>query len=176
MAISTVEDSPFRHLFISNDSPNDEEISRLTEICCQHDTIIDDLERQIQRLQEQIDQLHQEKERLLRTSKPYKPLLSGLRRMPDETLAHIFVYCLPELNAIMRCSEAPLALGRICRRWRRIAYDTPELWTSIHVFVPIEREGSEFWPALLDGMKAWLDRSGDLPLNISVAADPESLE
>jgi hypothetical protein len=176
MAVSTVEDSPFRHLFISNDSPNDEEISRLTEICCQHDTIIDDLERQIQCLQGQIDQLHEEKERLLKTVKPYKPLLSGLRRMPDETLAHIFVYCLPELNAIMRCSEAPLALGRICRRWRSIAYNTPKLWTSIHIFVPIEREGSEFWPALLDGMKAWLDRSGDLPLNISVAADPGSLE
>jgi hypothetical protein len=71
--------------------------------------------------------------------------------------------------------NAPLLLGQICSRWRDIALSTPALWNSIRLGA-WERLGLPL--AKMPLIKAWLGRSGNLPLSIQIyhfeAATPTS--
>jgi hypothetical protein len=170
----TVSESPFRHLFLSNSSPSSEELLQITQICTEHDEALDGLDRQIQRLEEELRCLRVEQGRLLTLKQSHEHLLSPLRRMPDDALQAIFMSCLPKLprKPAMHClSEAPILLGHICQRWRKLVYANPQLWTRIHVDVPSQRDECDHWLARLNGMKEWLDRSGNLPLHISLSAE-----
>ncbi|KAF7363894.1 hypothetical protein MSAN_01047400 [Mycena sanguinolenta] len=55
---------------------------------------------------------------------------------PPETLAEIFLFCLPFHRGghpiIPNPNEAPLVLCAVCRQWRNIALDTPYLWRSLY--------------------------------------------
>ncbi|KAJ7919666.1 hypothetical protein B0H13DRAFT_2656613 [Mycena leptocephala] len=57
----------------------------------------------------------------------------GFDSIPAELVAAIFQHCLPNPSDHLWPSslEAPLLLAQICRRWREICLDTPNLWTSI---------------------------------------------
>jgi hypothetical protein len=169
MTEATVSDSPFRHLFLSNDAPNDEEVAEIRKICAEHDSALGSLNQEIERVEEQLRQLQLERERILAASGSHKSLLSPLRRIFPELLQYIFTLCLPRnRNPVMHRSEAPLLFGRVCRGWRALAYGTAILWSSIHVVVPTSRKEPRDWRVLLDGMKAWLARSSPAPLRISI--------
>ncbi|KAF9446247.1 hypothetical protein P691DRAFT_674016, partial [Macrolepiota fuliginosa MF-IS2] len=45
---------------------------------------------------------------------------AATRVVPPEILSEIFVI-----------AATPLRLGAVCSRWREVAWDTPELWTTI---------------------------------------------
>ena len=69
--------------------------------------------------------------------------------------------------------HAPLLLGRICKQWRDITYNTAEFWSAVHVVIPWasqpKRRRLKF-----DAFKGWLSRSGDHPLCISLYVSCES--
>ncbi|KAJ7772175.1 hypothetical protein B0H16DRAFT_1409618, partial [Mycena metata] len=99
--------------------------------------------------------------------KPYHDLISPLRSMPPEILQEIFMACLPtEHYAIMDTSQAPLLFGRVCSSWRSISLSTPTLWSSIHIVPsaigPFESNDK------FASLQAWLQRSGNCPLSISI--------
>ncbi|KAJ6565370.1 hypothetical protein B0H10DRAFT_2113122 [Mycena sp. CBHHK59/15] len=83
------------------------------------------------------------------------PVLS----LPPEITMEVFRCCLPS-DSMPRPSpfKAPLLLAQICRQWRRIALNTPNLWRSL-VF------GDE---SSVEILKLWLSRAGNLPLNYSL--------
>ncbi|KAJ7192405.1 hypothetical protein GGX14DRAFT_315439, partial [Mycena pura] len=59
----------------------------------------------------------------------HKALGSPAHRLPPELIGQIFLHCLPHRsNALMRTSEAPLLLCRICSVWRAVALSLPRLW------------------------------------------------
>ncbi|KAJ7623908.1 hypothetical protein DFH06DRAFT_1230570 [Mycena polygramma] len=76
----------------------------------------------------------------------------------------------------MSASEMPVLLGRICSSWRAISISTPRLWASLHIVRPsrppshsselqsFEKKCSQ----RLETLKAWLCRSGNCPLSISL--------
>ncbi|KAJ3757000.1 hypothetical protein EV360DRAFT_84431 [Lentinula raphanica] len=67
----------------------------------------------------------------------HRALLCPARRVPEDVLAEIFVHCLPtDRHAIRSLQESPLLLTIICRDWRRIAFNSPRLWSSLHIFLP----------------------------------------
>jgi hypothetical protein len=168
----TTAESSFLHLIQSNDPPNEEELLQIQEICRVPDGAIADIDQEIQSLEKKIDELREQKDRLVMSAKAHKTILSPLRRASTEVLQCIFAFCLPtKRNPVMHHSEAPVLLGRVCHRWRQVAYETPELWNAIHIVVPEQREGSKRWRSLYTEMKRWLDRSGELPLRISVDAE-----
>ena len=68
----------------------------------------------------------------------------------------------------MHVSEVPLLLGRVCRRWRDVTYDTAELWSAVHVATPLM---SQHYALKLEALEKWLSRSGNLALRISLYAD-----
>lgn len=54
----------------------------------------------------------------------------GLASIPDEILSEIFEYEL-ELNDIVSTSKTTGTLSLVCRRFRRVALNTPRLWSRI---------------------------------------------
>ncbi|TDL14837.1 hypothetical protein BD410DRAFT_778625, partial [Rickenella mellea] len=78
------------------------------------------------------------------SSKAHRALLSQARRVPPELVAEIFSWCcvnggpfcgpLGETHTF--CISRPaqiLALGQICREWRRIACSTPRIWAELNL-------------------------------------------
>ncbi|KAJ7647131.1 hypothetical protein FB45DRAFT_189955 [Roridomyces roridus] len=91
-------------------------------------------------------------------------------RMPRDVWEDIFLHCLP-VPSMQHCttSTAPLLLLQVCRAWRRVALSLPHLWTSLSVAV---RNGQASPP--LNVASEWLQRSGDLPLQLSLSQSNES--
>ncbi|KAJ6564911.1 hypothetical protein DFH09DRAFT_473602 [Mycena vulgaris] len=109
---------------------------------------------------------------------PYYALISSMRALPPEILQEIFMACLPAgHDAVMHTSEPPLLLGRVCSAWRTISLSTPMLWSSLHVVVPphyirpldgVEPPANAIVAQRCEGLRTWLQRSGDCPLSISL--------
>jgi len=86
-------------------------------------------------------------------------------RIPVEIWANIFIMCLPSQQYIQpNTSQAPLLLYQVNRAWRSTALSLSELWSSISVEL-YERSDVE---RKLEGIGAWLGRSGVRPLTISL--------
>ncbi|KAJ7495472.1 hypothetical protein FB451DRAFT_1121933 [Mycena latifolia] len=90
---------------------------------------------------------------------PY-PILS----LPPEITAEIFQQCIPVDSLPPSAANAPLLVAQICRQWRQIALDAPDLWQA----------------AVFDGdspielLKLWLLRAGNRPLNCSFRSENAS--
>ncbi|KAJ6498726.1 hypothetical protein C8R45DRAFT_979650 [Mycena sanguinolenta] len=79
--------------------------------------------------------------------------------IPPEIAAHIFTHCLPDSPSPPDPSVAPLLLGRICRDWRNIVQDYPQLWTSLKIdqgHIPV---------ALIE---TWLSRAQSMVLTLEL--------
>ncbi|KAJ6625448.1 hypothetical protein B0H10DRAFT_609817 [Mycena sp. CBHHK59/15] len=101
-------------------------------------------------------------------------------RMPRDIWEEIFLHCLatpPDSNTPVCNREprprrdlfAPLLFLQVCRAWRKVALSFPDLWASLSVVV---RRGQAFPP--VDVASDWLQRSGDLPLALSLYQSNES--
>ncbi|KAJ7921446.1 hypothetical protein B0H13DRAFT_2655962 [Mycena leptocephala] len=77
------------------------------------------------------------------------PLAQGLGRVHEETFSDV---PRPSPHA------APLLLTQICRQWREICLDTPDLWASI----AFDDTGS------IELLKTWLSRARNHPLTVSL--------
>ncbi|KAJ7230360.1 hypothetical protein GGX14DRAFT_582969 [Mycena pura] len=52
--------------------------------------------------------------------------------LPNEMVSRIFIECLPSHGRVRPSKKAaPLLFAQICRRWRDIAFETCELWSSV---------------------------------------------
>ncbi|KAJ7640998.1 hypothetical protein FB45DRAFT_825183, partial [Roridomyces roridus] len=63
-----------------------------------------------------------------------RSLLSPIRRMPPEIMAHLFDISSPRLRTTQYryiCFVPLLALSQVCASWRVIILGTPTLWRSI---------------------------------------------
>ncbi|KAJ7617513.1 hypothetical protein DFH06DRAFT_1483562 [Mycena polygramma] len=118
-------------------------------------------------------------------------LSSPISQIDDDVLLEIFYACLPLAHgALIDPGEAPMLLGRICQHWRNIAYSASKLWSSFHIpsLLPSDHGDAPHVPRLCasstnpaalremtwrlaDIVEAWLTRSGECPLSISLALD-----
>ncbi|RXW19285.1 hypothetical protein EST38_g6563 [Candolleomyces aberdarensis] len=90
------------------------------------------------------------------------------RKLPAELVVDIFSRVVPPKrreewseSSPPHTTLTPLSLGKICRSWRSIVWNTPMLWT--YVTLTLNREHYETQVELLPG---WLERSGHHPLTI----------
>jgi len=107
-------------------------------------------------------------------SKVFALRSSSALQLPTELWQHVFRFCLDVFPVISTSSTnlAPILLTHVCRRWRSIALDTPELWSSLHIVIP--KPTSFRLAAKCAGIRrathAFLERSRDVPLSISLKA------
>jgi hypothetical protein len=143
------------------------------------------LDAEILHLQTTIDDLCVKRSELHDYVVWHQAFLTSMRRVLQEILQEIFIRCLPaHHNAIMSCREAPLLLGQVCSLWRSVSISTPRLRSSIHVTIArdqgsLECEMDSPLASMADAsmehgvvcgeaMETWLNRSGTLPLSISL--------
>ncbi|KAF9462347.1 hypothetical protein BDZ94DRAFT_1261656 [Collybia nuda] len=178
-------ESRFAPFLSTNYVPSKNELNETCELLMESDNQLSQLNAEITRLQSKIDKLISKRDQLHTDIVRHRNLIAPLRRVPDELLQEIFFHCLPvDHNPVMSCHEAPLLLGRVCSHWRSTILSAPRLWSSIHIVVP------NYIPALpedwsspetrnqsrdfCEAVEAWLSRSGDLPLSISLLQVPYS--
>ncbi|KAJ7354484.1 hypothetical protein DFH08DRAFT_1077185 [Mycena albidolilacea] len=125
-----------------------------------------------------ISELNEERSSVADYVDAHRALISPVRRLPLDMLQEIFVACLPtHRNCVMSASEAPVLLGRICSSWRTVSLSTARLWARLHIVEPAALEGVPSLDIIREQKhvqrvgiaKAWLERSGQCPLSISVA-------
>ncbi|KAL0568589.1 hypothetical protein V5O48_013396 [Marasmius crinis-equi] len=121
-------------------------------------------EKQIQQHQSHIQQLRAKQVALRRDIARYSSLSSPVRKLPSEILRRIFG--LASLHNrfgkgpfLEEWSSGAFIMGSICSRWREIAINAPELWSSIS----FRFEERAFRPVQL-----CLSRSGNHHLNLDV--------
>lgn len=122
------------------------------------------MENAIKELEDQIEKIHT-KRRALRTvmNENHDQLIS---KFPPEIASQIFNHYAPQ----DRCfgpddPNPPLYLGAVCRKWRQLAWGTPQLWTSLFI--------SLYAPQLL---AEYLERSANLPLAIGLYPSQKPIE
>ncbi|KAJ7364947.1 hypothetical protein DFH08DRAFT_840438 [Mycena albidolilacea] len=117
-----------------------------------------------------LSQLKELRASLKRPIDAHRALISPMRHIPHDVLLEVFFSCLPsEHNALIDTAEAPLLLGRICRHWRSVAYNTPMLWSSIHIpCLDYVNTPATIRSKLERTVEAWLERSVTCPLSISL--------
>lgn len=93
-----------------------------------------------------------------------------IHKLPPEISSYIFRVCLPILEFRTIHSEPvrklllrTLKLGAVCRKWRQLAWATPNLWAILFLNIGPSTPLLKSLPGLIE---EWLGRSGVLPLTI----------
>ncbi|KAF7367734.1 hypothetical protein MSAN_00837300 [Mycena sanguinolenta] len=158
--------SPFADKLGTNYVPSDEEIAHLRAFLVGPTEQLAKIQAQIDEMELVVDQLKAKRESVQTVIGAHKALISPMRHVPEDVLREIFFACLPAAhNALIDIAEAPLLLGRICRRWRVVAYSTPMLWSSIHI--PPLPTFLQLHPVV----EQWLKLGAPCPLTVSLV-DP----
>ncbi|KAJ7101333.1 hypothetical protein B0H15DRAFT_408902 [Mycena belliarum] len=159
--------SPFQSILHTNIAPSDADCRRIRELLLTPQQELADLDKEISRVQDQLDALTRRKAALDAYVEAHLAMISQARRLPDDIVREIFANCLPShRNSIVSSDEAPLLLCQVCRPWREIALTTPRLWSSLHIVLP--KKPLIHLQVLTQIVSEWLDRSGVLPLSLSV--------
>ncbi|KAE9394315.1 hypothetical protein BT96DRAFT_827868, partial [Gymnopus androsaceus JB14] len=161
--------SPFASVIGTNHIPSSAELSMLKALLVQPQLELCQLEAEIDRVQTLLTSLLSEKQKLTDYIEAHRALISPIRQIPTETLAEIFVWCLPTEPpyALRRLNETPLIFTIISRHWRRVALSTPQLWNSLHIHLPSQLTRDDC-SRRIAGITLWLQRSGSLPVSFSL--------
>ncbi|PPQ83834.1 hypothetical protein CVT25_000893, partial [Psilocybe cyanescens] len=180
--------SPFTAYLHTNYVPSSIDRTQIRQLLLEPEAALTKIDDDITTLLGLIDDIKRQKVSLDETIHEHYKLLTPFRRLPDDILREIFLWCLPDThNAVMSASEAPLLLGRVCSRWRSLAYHTPRLWASLHIPLPVppSHGGLSFWMPSetyqqmcaefeeklkihCEAVRDWLNRSGSRPLSVSL--------
>ncbi|KAF6752196.1 hypothetical protein DFP72DRAFT_1133944 [Ephemerocybe angulata] len=179
----------YGHLSVSNESPEDEDLDAIQALLRQPRGEMEALSAQLLQLQAEMTEIHTRRQRLEAHIRPLRAIASPIRRLPDDILQEIFLWCLPGTHyPTLDPLQAPLLLTQICRRWRYVANDTRRLWTSIHIPIPVLHIPSQSIPlvyaeneryklkakfigiadAFVAVVEAWIGRIGGCGLSFSV--------
>ncbi|KAJ8094048.1 hypothetical protein PM082_009938 [Marasmius tenuissimus] len=177
--MSTDSASPFAHVLGTGFVPDTHQTAQLKSLVTNYSERLVSVKEELSKLQAKIVELE-----TLRDG--HQALLSNAigsrptsRDLPPDVLVHIFTHCLSTHPLPSpSISEAPLLLTRICRSWRESALSNPCLWSSIRIILPlipntrmyheIRKSYENLMTRRMSGIRAWLDRSGCLPLSFSV--------
>ncbi|KAJ7483505.1 hypothetical protein FB451DRAFT_1234812, partial [Mycena latifolia] len=118
-----------QELMTTNEPPECAELAFIQEVGSKTDAKLADVEREISRLQDRIQQLQDERASLAIYRAQNTAILSPLRRMPPEVLGEIFSWTLPSINTASHKFRKSRSHGR----WRAVALSTPSLWSQIGV-------------------------------------------
>ncbi|KAJ7134921.1 hypothetical protein C8R43DRAFT_956149 [Mycena crocata] len=162
-------DSPYQDILYTNTIPSDEECQRIRDIIATPMQELSNVTTEMSRLKIRLDQLADKRDQLTEFIDSHLALVSMARKVPHDIVREIFNAALPENGNLTSLIDSPLQFTHICRDWRHLALSMPELWTSIHVVGDPEPDDPlNYARRFNEGMKAWLPRSGGLPLTISI--------
>ena len=156
------------HLHASDFLPNILEAHQLTTAVEEQENSVQVLNARIAFLESQIRLLRAQRSDLVKSSTVKRALLAPVRRLAPETLGEFFELCnnssiTPGIRRLITPDSTPILMGYVCKKWRRVALGTPQLWTSIALEHTAEMT-LKVNPFIV--IPDWLNRSGCLPLDI----------
>ncbi|KAJ7681880.1 hypothetical protein DFH06DRAFT_955788, partial [Mycena polygramma] len=158
-------ESPFEDILHTNIVPSDSECRGIRDLLASSQKQVNELTEELARLDAMRNEISRKRRELQQFMDVHLPLLSPMRRLPEDLVRAIFMACLPPIrNPAISSKEAPLLLCQINQSWRGIALATPRLWTAIHIVIPKASQLQH----LIEQVAIWLKRSGTVPLDISV--------
>ncbi|KAF9477124.1 hypothetical protein BDN70DRAFT_862273 [Pholiota conissans] len=167
--------SPFSVHLHTNYVPYDVEKMQISELLIAPQRKAHTLGAEIGQLKSRIAEVKARRDALDVMITEQTSLLAPWRRIPDKILSAIFIYCLPAQHYTpMTIHDAPLRLTFVCQRWRRVAFNTPYLWATLHIVCVStwERAAVVFFLRVqshLNAIVQWINRSGSCPLSISTS-------
>ncbi|KAF5384593.1 hypothetical protein D9757_007471 [Collybiopsis confluens] len=164
-----LHESRFAPMLGTNYVPSSIELDQLQVTLLDARDQLGRLTTDIARAQAALDNLLLQEKKIKNYIHAHQALASPIRRIPSETLAEIFFQGLPSDSPYgLRSTKcAPLLLTTVCKHWRDVSIHTPRLWNSLHIHFPssLTQVAARQRTA---GLALWLDRSGTLPIAISV--------
>ncbi|KIM41437.1 hypothetical protein M413DRAFT_27789 [Hebeloma cylindrosporum] len=170
-------------LLRNNEFPSEPKLQEAMQLRTQTNEDLLQIDAEIQRLQA--------KRELIQSSIDiYNTILSPARRLLPDILREIFYHCTDQTYPVLSATEAPMLLTRVCGLWRSVAFSSPRIWARLHIPLPGDPRNSRYraFRRNDDGMvevirqhfskmiqlrcqavKDWLDRSGSLPLSLSIS-------
>ncbi|KJA16348.1 hypothetical protein HYPSUDRAFT_207145 [Hypholoma sublateritium FD-334 SS-4] len=133
------------------------------------------LKSQLEGMEIKLQRLREEEAAILETFADHRRVFSSFRNIPGDILRELCVACvendMPTLSYPYR--PLPYTLAQICSEMRHIALTTPFIWSSINIEISaprfIDQPGSLVpYSKLARRAREWLQRAGDLALDISV--------
>lgn len=151
--------SPVPDLFIKNDAPNKFQLDAIWDVIAPARVDLRIMDDEITEVQKHLLGLQAKRAPLQSFVDEHAGL--HIRRLPEELLAMIFMFTLPDdpLPSPLRPKAAPLVLGQVCKYWRAFSRNTPLLWSTIQI-APIDNE------KLLAVFVRWLERAGNCSLHV----------
>lgn len=90
---------------------------------------------------------------------------STVDTLPPEILGMVFNWTADMDMHLIHPTRAPLLFTRVCKKWRDVAHSTPQLWDTLWIGDIAGHRISE----------SWINRSGNVPLNLGLSFDYEYL-
>ena len=161
----------------SNDPPTENELVQLSsEYRDRRDRIIA-LDQRIAKLQRELDSLTSERDLIRNDMNDYRTALHPIRRTPPEILSSIFLECVnPGLDTEVGSPSLDpkffaWTAGQVSSRWRGIALTSPNIWSTIRIWIPnnfdFESKKCRGWVSML-GVQLY--RSALNPLSVSIVS------
>ncbi|KAJ7062728.1 hypothetical protein C8F01DRAFT_1368455 [Mycena amicta] len=167
--------SSVKTLLYTNAIPSDTQCADIREFLAASTPQLEALEAEVSRLQELLTSATKQRDLQKELIEAHRALLSPVRRLPEDILRTIFVSTLPvDRDTAMCADEGPLLLAQICKFWRDVSLTTPRLWSSMHVVIPDPEYNHRQVEQLLVVLSTWLQRSGAVPLSLTIAASRDN--
>ncbi|KAJ7574863.1 hypothetical protein C8J56DRAFT_977713 [Mycena floridula] len=164
-----------QELLGSNQPPRDEEIIKMRANHAKKTDLLRSYDEAIQRLEQSLDVLKQERVKVKGQLEQYATLTSVVRRLPDDILRQIFSASIDyfdwkdDIQVVEKMTKPRDTLIQICQQWRDVGTQHGTLWQAIVVCLTAE---AKFSAGLRLGHQ--LARSGgDTPLYIWITADSD---
>ncbi|KAL0578518.1 hypothetical protein V5O48_003461 [Marasmius crinis-equi] len=157
----------------SNEPPSSADEAALRREREEHARAVTSMDTEMAQLQASIVALEKRRKRFGGRSPAYKLALNPVRRLPNEILAHIFMFCVDgEVKCLHRSlwpGKPPWVLTQICRKWRMVSVSLPQLWSTIGVnwTRSSEEKRALDLPKVERLLSLSLQRARDKPLSIS---------
>ncbi|KAF9006862.1 hypothetical protein BDZ89DRAFT_930848, partial [Hymenopellis radicata] len=116
-----------------NHPPLDVELSDFRKVTEDTRSALQDLDSKIVQAQELLENLLSARQQAQSRLEDAKSILHPMRSIPNELLAEIFRHCIRETYRFCRPDAldprgAPWLFSEVCRRWRGLVLNTPQLW------------------------------------------------
>ena len=156
--------------------PGPLETKRLRQLAYSTAQATQEVDERIRILEQELEALKERKLSLQSKAEWATDLLAPIRRVPPEILGEIFTHAsyIQDTTYYQRFYDfpvqdidsnvSPLVLLRVCRRWNRIALQTPSLFTQLILSGRSSVDPQKIIPL-------WLERSGCLPLEVYLHHD-----
>ncbi|KAJ3522820.1 hypothetical protein NMY22_g11723 [Coprinellus aureogranulatus] len=179
-----VDPTPFTPHLDTNYCPSDQDMVDLEGIIECHQGEAKNLAEQILEAQKALSITIARHNALLQCIEGHSALLSPIRRLPEDVLETIFYTCnidgiVPSSPTIDSSTHPVLTITRVCRLWRRLALESPRLWSSLNIEVPSptysKGAASNLWLRKMGGItsafETWAARSSRCPLSVGLCIE-----